>query len=148
MQKLVRYVVVLYKNPSQLRKVNEARKQQYVKRAAYQAQYIWGQVLIPNPTLPSCLGKTREVVPFVDKSSTSHHCLQITDYAWLHKMLQSKLQVQKIQPKLYTPLGMSGVMFAVAYENGGDLRFLVTRYYYYLCNKVACTWNDSICYIS
>ena len=73
MNEIERYVVVMYKNTSQLSKVNEARKQlfssgnrkiekipptkaalqQHVRRAAYQAGHIWGQALIPNPTLPS-----------------------------------------------------------------------------------------------
>ncbi len=31
----------------------KAALQQHVKRATYQAGHIWGQALIPNPTLPS-----------------------------------------------------------------------------------------------
>lgn len=73
LKELERYVVLLYSRTSQLTDVNEARKHlfsycnrnlenippsraallQHVKRAAYQAGYVWGQTLEANPTLPS-----------------------------------------------------------------------------------------------
>ena len=73
MEEIERYVVLLYSRTSQLLTVNAARKQlfsygnrklenlppsraalyQLVKRASFQAGYIWGQALIANPSLPS-----------------------------------------------------------------------------------------------
>ena len=66
-------MVLLYDRTSEKTVVNDARKQMFVKkgrqfdtipptkaallehskRAVLQAGYIWGQALIPNPTLPS-----------------------------------------------------------------------------------------------
>ena len=68
MEEIERFVVLLYSRTSQLLTVNAARKQlfsnrnrklenlppskaalyQHVKRASFQAGYIWGQGLIPN----------------------------------------------------------------------------------------------------
>ena len=73
MATLERFVVLLYDRTSEKTVVNDARKQMFVKkgrqfdtipptrvallehskRAVLQAGYIWGQALIPNPTLPS-----------------------------------------------------------------------------------------------
>ena len=73
MGEIERFVVLLYSRTSQLLTVNAARKQlfsygnrklenlpptraalyQHVKRASFQAGYIWGQALIANPSLPS-----------------------------------------------------------------------------------------------
>ena len=73
MQEIQRYVVCLYQRTSTLSCVNEARKDLFafrnrkienipptldaltlhVKRAAYQAGYIWGQCLVGHPQLPS-----------------------------------------------------------------------------------------------
>ena len=72
MDEIERFFVVLYNRTSQLRKVNEARKQLFsygnrklenipptrdalylhVQRTAYQAGHIWGQAHIAAPTLP------------------------------------------------------------------------------------------------
>jgi hypothetical protein len=68
-----RFVVVMYSRTCGLDRVNEARKQlfaqgsrsidnipptkaallQHVKRAVYQAGYVWSQALVPAPRLPS-----------------------------------------------------------------------------------------------
>ena len=73
LQKLERFVVLLYDRTSNLHCVNASRKalftqkgreienippshaalQQHVKRAAFKAGHIWGQLLIPNPEIPS-----------------------------------------------------------------------------------------------
>ena len=73
MDQIERYVVLLYQRTSALSHVNEARKhpfafqnckienvpptlhalEQHVKRAVYQAGYIWGQSLVAEPQLPS-----------------------------------------------------------------------------------------------
>jgi len=73
MEQIERFVVLLYSRTSQLLTVNAARKQlfsygnrklenlppsraalhQHVKRASFQAGYIWGQALIASPSLPS-----------------------------------------------------------------------------------------------
>jgi hypothetical protein len=68
-----RFVILLYNRTSDLTFVNEARKQlfchgnrkiehippskaalvQHIRRAAFQAGHVWGQALVPKPTLPS-----------------------------------------------------------------------------------------------
>ena len=73
MEKIERFVVLLYSRTSPIVTVNSARKQlfshgnrklenippskaallQHVKRASFQAGHVWGQALIANPTLPS-----------------------------------------------------------------------------------------------
>ena len=72
MQLIERFVVLLYQRTSELDDVNAARKdlftqgraidaipptkdalRQHVMRATYQAGYVWGQALFPNPELPS-----------------------------------------------------------------------------------------------
>ena len=75
MNRLQRFVVLLYDRTSTKATVNEARKQlfiqkgrqfdnippteaalaEHVKRTAYQAGYIWGQTLTPSPELPKAL---------------------------------------------------------------------------------------------
>jgi hypothetical protein len=70
---LERFVVLLYDRTSNEEKVNEARKKlfsqkgrpmdglpptqaaliEHTKRAAYQAGYVWAQMFLPNPMLPS-----------------------------------------------------------------------------------------------
>ncbi len=73
MEKIERFVVLLYSRTSSIVTVNSVRKQlfshgnrklenippskaallQHVKRASFQAGHVWGQALIANPTLPS-----------------------------------------------------------------------------------------------
>ena len=73
MQCLERYVILMYDRVSSKTDINDARKQlfsqkgrpfdaipptraaliEHCKRAAYQAGYVWGQALIPNPRLPN-----------------------------------------------------------------------------------------------
>lgn len=73
MEEIERYVVLLYSRTSSASSVNEARKvlfaqssrtiknipptqaalRQHVKRAAYQAGYVWGQCLLAEQVLPS-----------------------------------------------------------------------------------------------
>ena len=71
LQEIERYVVLLYQRTSTLNSVNSARKhmftqnrkmdnippsyaalEQHVRRAAYQAGYIWGQSLVADPVVP------------------------------------------------------------------------------------------------
>ena len=71
LKQIERFVILLYQRTSPLSSVNDARKhmftqnrrmdnipptlqslEQHVKRAVYQAGYIWGQSLVGNPQLP------------------------------------------------------------------------------------------------
>lgn len=72
MQVIEKFVIRLYDRNSVATEINQARQQllvkkssvelipptlaaleQHVRRAAYQGGHVWGQVLLPNPTLPS-----------------------------------------------------------------------------------------------
>ena len=121
LEQIERFVVLLYSKTSEAIKVNESRQRvfaqssrtienipptqgalmQHLKRATYQAAYIWGQMLVAQPDIPSPFNwgwedtKAGWAPKWTTLPQASKACYELI-HCGCKKNLQGTLQMPKI----------------------------------------------------